>query len=184
MSMSIPAFAVITAIGPNRIGIVEELSGIVSNLGASISESRMALLGGEFAVLMLVEMVEGQLEGLERALKEKELALNLRIELKRTQQPSVPSKGRPYVLETVSLDTPGIVHAATAVLTQHGIDIEELETSTHPAPWTGAPMFHMRATIILGPEISLSQLKADLALLESERDLDIHLHPAAHPLEE
>jgi len=182
--MSIPAFAVITAIGPNRIGIVEELSGIISSFGGSISESRMAVLGGEFAVLMLVEGAEGQLEGLERTLKGKESTLNLRIELKRTQKPTAPSRGRPYLLETVSLDTPGIVHAATALLTRHGIDIEELETITLPAPWTGAPMFHMRATIILGPEVSLSQLKADLALLESERDLDIHLHPAAHPLEE
>jgi glycine cleavage system transcriptional repressor len=81
-------------------------------------------------------------------------------------------------LETVSLDTPGIVQAVTALLKRHRINIEELETETLPAPWTGAPMFRLHATLILDGSVSVARLKGDLAELEGEKDWDISLRPA------
>ena len=44
----------ITAIGPDRAGLVRDLSQAVSGSGGSIRESRMIALGSEFAILMLV----------------------------------------------------------------------------------------------------------------------------------
>jgi glycine cleavage system transcriptional repressor len=171
-------FAVLTALGPDRVGIVDDLSTLVAARGGNIEESKMAILGGEFAVIMLVALPAAELEALAAALPGREKALGLRLELKQTRKPEAARDGRPYTLETVSLDTPGIVLSVTAVLKAHGINIEELETLTQPAPWTGAPMFRMRATIILGPAVSIAQLKSDLAQLEAERDLDITLRPA------
>lgn len=176
--MTSPAFAVLTAIGPDRVGIVDDLSRLVAALGGNIEESRMAILGGEFAVIMLVALADAKLATLEASLPDQGRALGLRLELKQTRKPEAARAGRPYTLETISLDTPGIVLAVTAVLKTHDINIEELETLIQPAPWTGAPMFRMRATIILEPAVSLQQLKTDLALLEAERDLDISLRPA------
>jgi len=176
--MTNQAIAVLTAIGPDRIGIVDDLSRLVASLGGNIEESKMAILGGEFAVIMLVSMAAPQLGVLEGTLLGQEKALGLRLELRQTRRPEAAPTGRPYTLETVSLDTPGIVLSVTAVLKAHGINIEELETLTQPAPWTGAPLFRMRATIILGPAVSIQQLKADLSLVEAERDLDITLRPA------
>nr|WP_320130931.1 ACT domain-containing protein [uncultured Holophaga sp.] len=175
--MSSPSFAVVTAIGPNRVGIVEWLTGLVSSCNGNISESRMAILGGEFAVIMLLEAEPDQLVRLKEVLALGAPAKGIQATLKPTRHPGELPQGRPYVLETVSLDTPGTVHAATAVLAGHGVDIEALETSTRPAPWSGAPMFHMRATVLVGPEVSLGALKADLAQLEAQRDLDVQFRP-------
>ncbi len=182
--MSAQAFAVLTAIGPDRVGIVDDLSRLIAPLGGNIEESKMAILGGEFAVIMLVSLAAPQLEVLEGVLPAQEKALGLRLELKPTRKPVANLEGRPYSLETVSLDTPGILLAVTAVLKAHRINIEVMETLTQPAPWTGAPMFRMRATIILGPTISILQLRADLAQIEAERDLDITLRPAIAGLSE
>ena len=176
--MTTQAFAVLTAIGPDRVGIVDDLSRLIAPLGGNIEESKMAILGGEFAVIMLISLAAPQLEALEGALQGQERALGLRLALKPTRKPEANREGRPYSLETVSLDTPGILLSVTAVLKAHGINIEELETLTQPAPWTGAPMFRMRATIILGPAVSIPLLKADLAMLEAERDLDVTLRAA------
>jgi glycine cleavage system transcriptional repressor len=176
--MTTQAFAVLTAIGPDRVGIVDDLSRLIASLGGNIEESKMAILGGEFAVIMLISMAAPRLEALEGVLANEQKALGLRLELKPTRKPEAKQDGRPYILETVSLDTAGIVLSVTAVLKAHGINIEELETLTQPAPWTGAPMFRMRATIILGPAVSILHLRADLAQLEAERDLDITLRPA------
>ena len=47
---------VITVVGPDSIGIVETIAGAVADLGANIEESRATILGGDFAVIMLVEI--------------------------------------------------------------------------------------------------------------------------------
>ena len=171
------AFTVLTAIGADRVGIVDDLSGAVSAAGCNIEESKMAVLGGEFAVIMLVSGPPGSLEGLTG------IAARSRGEAgaahrKQTDARAAPGEsGRPYLLEAVSLDTPGIVHSVTAILRGHGINIEELSTDTAAAPWTGAPMFRLKAHLIIGPSVSISRLKEELSLLQQEHDLDIALKP-------
>jgi glycine cleavage system transcriptional repressor len=171
------AYAVVTAIGTDRVGIVDDLSGVIAGAGCNIEESKMAVLGGEFAVIMLVSGAPASVEPLMRALPAEGAKLSLRIECRPTREPRAGESGRPYLLEAVSLDTPGIVHAVTAVLRRHGINIEELETDTAAAPWTGAPMFRMKAHVIVDPAVSIGRLKEELAHLQDAHDLDIVLKP-------
>jgi glycine cleavage system transcriptional repressor len=170
------AYTVLTAIGADRVGIVDDLSGLVSARACNIEESRMAVLGGEFAVIMLVSGLPPALDQLSGDLAARGARLGLHVEMKATRGP-VPEAGRPYLLETVSLDTPGIVHTVTAALRKHGVNIESLETDTAPAPWTGAPMFRMRAHVVVGPSVEIGKLKEDLAHLEAGQDLDVRLRP-------
>ena len=44
----------VTAIGPDRTGLVKDLSTAISSAGGSIMQSRMTTLGQEFAMLVLV----------------------------------------------------------------------------------------------------------------------------------
>jgi glycine cleavage system transcriptional repressor len=171
------AYVVLTAIGSDRVGIVDDLSGSVTSAGCNIEESKMAVLGGEFAVIMLVSGPPGTLDSLSKTLEEIGGTLGLRIECRPTREPSAGAAGRPYLLEAVSLDTPGIVHSVTAILRSHGINIEELSTDTAPAPWTGAPMFRLKARLVAGPSVSIARLKEDLTRLQEEHDLDISLKP-------
>jgi glycine cleavage system transcriptional repressor len=171
------AFAVLTAIGADRVGIVDDLAAAVSSAGCNIEESKMAVLGGEFAVIMLVSGPPGSLDGLTGGVDGLGSRLALHIESRPTREPRAGESGRPYLLEAVSLDTPGIVHSVTAVLRGHGINIEELSTDTAAAPWTGAPMFRLKAHLIIGPSVSIARLKEELALLQQEHDLDIALKP-------
>ncbi len=135
----------------------------------------MAVLGGEFAAIVLMSMPAASLDDFGLVLESEGRKLNLHFHLKGTTQPQPMTSGTIYLLETISLDSPGIVQAVTAVLNKHGINIEELETETQPAPWSGTPTFHMRATVILGNEATVSLLKGDLNRLEGEKDLEISL---------
>ena len=47
---------VLTLTGPDRIGIVERVTRVLLDRGGNVETSRMARLGGEFAILMLVSM--------------------------------------------------------------------------------------------------------------------------------
>jgi glycine cleavage system transcriptional repressor len=178
------AYAVLSAIGADRVGIVDDLAALVAGRGGNIEESKMAVLGGEFAVMMLFAMEDSALGELAEAREGIESRLSLRIGIKRTSKgdPEDPSRtglaqGRPYTLETVSLDGKGIVHAVSAVLRSYGINIEDLETRTERAPLTGAPLFRMKADIVLGPEVVASSLRRELEELQAGQDLDVALQP-------
>jgi len=171
------AYIVLSAIGADRVGIVDDLSGVVAEAGGNIEESKMAVLGGEFSVMMLVAMDAASAAAMEAGIPAVESSLGLRIGLKRTGETPNIEGGRPYSVETVSLDGKGIVHAVSAVLRHRGINIEELETRTERAPLTGAPLFRMKADIVVGPGVSVSALRRELEELQAGQDLDVVLTP-------
>jgi glycine cleavage system transcriptional repressor len=178
------AYAVLSAIGADRVGIVDDLSALVSGRRGNIEESKMAVLGGEFAVMMLFSMEAEALAELSAGVAGLESALSLKIGIERTrkddaalEREAASGRGRPYSLETVSLDGRGIVHAVSAVLRTYGINIEDLETRTERAPLTGAPLFRMKADIVLGPEVVAANLRRELEELQAGQDLDIVLQP-------
>jgi glycine cleavage system transcriptional repressor len=178
------SYAVFSAIGADRVGIVDDLSALVSEGGGNIEESKMAVLGGEFAVMMLVSMEVAALDALVARIAEIESRLALKIGVKETRQDaredsssSSAEHRRPYTLETVSLDGRGIVHAVSAVLRSYDINIEDLETRTERAPLTGAPLFRMKANVVLGRDVVVSALRRELEELQTAQDLDIILQP-------
>jgi glycine cleavage system transcriptional repressor len=170
-------WSVLTAIGTDRVGIVDDISGAVLEHGCNIEESKMAVLGREFAIIMLVSGPPASVSSLGAKVGDLGGSLGMHIELKRTREPAGMETGRPYLLETSSLDTPGIVHSVTALLRRYGINIEDLETETAAAPWTGAPLFRMRAHLIVPSSISVAQLKDEFTRLQQTQDLDIELKP-------
>ncbi len=169
-------FFVLTAIGRDRVGIVDELASVLGRQGCNIEESRMAVLGREFAVILLASGPEGILDTL-KGTENLESELGLHIEIRSTEAPGTGAAGRPYLIEAVSLDAPGIMHAVTAVLKETKVNIEEIFTETASAPWTGATMFQMKGTVILPADLNTASLREKLEKLEHERDIDIVLKP-------
>jgi len=174
-------FMVLTAVGPDRVGIVDDLAGAITAGGCNIEESKMAVLGGEFAVIMLVSGPPASVDSLGASLPRLGDSLGLHVSSQSTHEPRAAERGRPYLLKAVSLDTPGIVHAVTALLRRHGINIEDMETETAPAPWTGAPMFRLTAHLVIGSTVSVNHLKRELAHLQQQQDLDVTLKPVFAP---
>ncbi|MFW5686000.1 MAG: glycine cleavage system protein R [Spirochaetota bacterium] len=170
-------YAVLTAFGTDRVGIVDELSAALLEEGCNIEESRMSVLGGEFALIVLVsaeqEAVNRVLDGLGRLGGRVGLELSGRATSRQAANPN----GRPYQIECVSLDTPGIVHSVTGLLRRFGVSVDELETETTGAPFTGAPMFHMRIMAIVPSDVSVAGLRAELAEVATSQDLDITVRP-------
>lgn len=170
--------ALLTAVGTDRIGIVDDVSAAILERKCNIEESRMTLLGGEFAVLILVS---GSEDAVSRLVDETESigeALGLSASARRTATPIQAEEALPYILESSSLDTNGIVHSVSAVLRRHGINIADLESDTVPAPWTGAPLFNMRARLSIPRAVPIAALRRELEALENEHNLDLRLYPA------
>jgi glycine cleavage system transcriptional repressor len=127
--------------------------------------------------MLLLSGDSGDIESLIKETPKMAELLDLHISMKETVAPILDPNLRPYMIESVSLDTPGIVHSITSVLRRHGINIEDLETDTTAAPWTGAPMFVMRGRISVPPSVSLATLREEIETLEAEQNLDVKLTP-------
>lgn len=168
---------VISAIGPDKIGLAEQVADIVANRNCNIEESKMAVLGGEFAVIVLISGEDTEVVSLMEMEDELAKMLGMHVEMRETNAPHSAHVGLPYVIESVSMDTPGIVYSLTSVLTRYKVNIEDLETSTTSAPWTGAPMFRMRTRITIPPKVQVATLREEFNQIALEKDLDISIVP-------
>ncbi len=135
---------VLTLTGPDRVGIVEEVARITLGLGGNVETSRMARLGGEFAVLMLVSMraEESEVEAAFEAL----ITQGYRLAISRTERAPAPPEAL-YRVEVLGADHEGIIHEIAHELAASGINIESMETGTVPSPITGTPLFAMKAIV-------------------------------------
>jgi glycine cleavage system transcriptional repressor len=52
---------ILTAVGPDQVGLVEKLSQFISGHGCNIEDSKMAVFCGEFAVILLITGEPGSL---------------------------------------------------------------------------------------------------------------------------
>ena len=62
------SYLVLSALGPDRPGLVALIADHVTRSGGNVEESRMAVLGGEFGVMMLVSGTADALGAIERGL--------------------------------------------------------------------------------------------------------------------
>ncbi len=165
---------IFTLTGPDRVGIVETVTGVLLDHGGNVETSRMARLGGEFAILMLVSMPSEQLPGLERDV-ENLAAEGYKITTSRTGQTYAEAHPGwlPYQIEVQGADHEGIVHEVARYLSQSGINIESMDTGITPAPVSGAPLFFMTALVAVPPDLSGQDWPAALEDVGRRLNVDI-----------
>jgi len=170
-------YLVITASGEDKIGIVDRLSGRIADSGCNIDESRMAVLGRQFALIMLVSGPWNALSKLEgqMSLLGEQLGLTIIHERTRKRERGVPAI--PYSVEVVAMDQPGIVRSLSAFFSRKGINIEELQTGTYPAPHTGTPMFSVVMTVGIQADVHIPSLRGDFLDYCDDLNLDATFEP-------
>jgi glycine cleavage system regulatory protein len=171
---------VLTVIGADRPGIVEQLSDEVLAAGANWEESRMTRLAGKFAGLLHVSVDSDRADRLAadlRALSSAELT----IVVEASEEVDV-TRFRALTLEIVGSDRPGIVRDISHVLAQHGVNIEEFETEVTSAAMSGEPVFRARARVRLPHTGSVGEIRDILEALADNLmvDLTFDADPVAH----
>lgn len=165
---------VLTLTGTDRIGIVEEITKLLLDLGGNVETSRMARLGGEFAILLLVSMPAGQLAGLDKDVQGL-IAQGYKVTASQTEQTYAEAHPGwlPYQIEVHGADHVGIIHQIAHHLSQHGINIESMDTGTVRAPISGTPLFTMNAYVVVPP--NLPGLGWEAALEEVGHHLNVDI---------
>lgn len=154
---------VLTLTGPDRVGIVEEVTGVLLELGGNVGTSSMARLGGEFAILMMVSIPAEKTADLDSAF-ERLVKQGYKVTTGETASPAAESRSGwlSYRVDVRGADHEGIVHGIARGLSLWGINIESMETGTTRAPMSGTRLFSMTARVAVPPDVVDSDWKSEL----------------------
>ena len=165
---------VITIVGPDKRGLVADITERVADYHGGIEESRMSRLGGEFAIIMLVSLDESQkdacLTALEKFREQGMEIFSRETTFERTQK---FAGFVPYEISVWGADHEGIIHSVTEYLADEYVQLEDIETEVTKAPITGTPLFSMVAEVQAQPTLTIHQLRDKMDDLSDELGVDI-----------
>jgi glycine cleavage system transcriptional repressor len=167
--------AVLTAIGTDRPGLVEEVSEFVLAGGGTIGDSRMANLHGQFAIMMSIGGTAETIDRLRGGLDALGSGTRLHIQLTAVTSPGVQPPRLPFRLTGRALDQPGLVHVVANVVRSFNANIESMDTTLEPAPITGAPVFSFDLTVAVPIDTSVATLREEIARACDPLNIDWHL---------
>ena len=165
---------VVTVVGPDRPGIVSQLSERAQRFGANWAASRMARLAGEFAGMVHFEVPRENADLLVAALQG--LASNgLQVTVARSEPVATPQALRGLELELVGDDRLGIVSQLTRMLAERGISIETIHTEIVRAGASGRQTFRIGAHLLVPAALAIDTLRSELGALANTMSVDIGL---------
>jgi glycine cleavage system transcriptional repressor len=121
--------AVVSAIGPDRPGIVAGVTKVLLEHGCNIADSHMGLLNGRFTMMLVVAVPDGLRErrfadDLEKAAR----GLGLDAIHAEYVGDAIEAAPASHVVTVYGADHPGIVAAVTEALANGGASVTDLQT--------------------------------------------------------
>jgi glycine cleavage system regulatory protein len=164
---------ILTFIGDDRPGLVEQLSSVVESNSGNWHESRLAELSGKFAGLVLISLPEensGQLRADLDALAQHGLSVGV------TPAASPRSgDGRDISLSLIGPDRLGIVREISRALADRQINVIEMDSHVVAAPMSGESLFKARIDARIPDNSDIDELIESLDEIAEQMTLEIDL---------
>tara|TARA_B100000401_G_scaffold427860_1_gene359871 strand:- start:597 stop:1094 length:498 start_codon:yes stop_codon:yes gene_type:complete len=160
---------IITAIGIDKPGLVDQISSIINDNDGNIENSKMVKIENQFAMIIdfycsknldTIKTKLGNIEGLE-------------ITYKPVQMSKEYNKINQYLIS--GADNQGIIKKVSSFLSKNNINIIELNTFVQLAPITGSPLFNMEITISYNDNHNIDKIYSKLSKLCENLNLDIKI---------
>lgn len=163
---------VITVVGRDRPGLVEQLAATIAQHNASWQASNMSQLSGQFAGILQINVTGQNTQPLVQALDK---LPDLQVLIAQGEAAAIenePAK-RHAALSITANDRAGIVSEISGVLAAHQVNVEKLETDTASAPNWGHALF--KASLHLSVPVTISEGELTEALESLADDLMVEL---------
>ena len=170
-------YLVVSVLAADRPGIANDLTTIATEHNCNIVDSRMVVLGGEFAVVMMLSGSWNSIAKFEDALSSLEKKLGLLTLVKRTELPQNTTSLMPYGIQVVALDNPGIIKDISTFFSSQSINIENLQTDSYKAPHTAAPMLILNMTVNIPVGMHIADLREQFTIFCDDLNLDASMEP-------
>lgn len=158
---------IMTVLGTDRSGLVQQLAQTVTDHGGNWLESRMARLAGQFAGVARIQCPKDAVDALETALNQS----GLNIQIARDVETDSAAL-RKVQFEVMGNDRPGIVRELTTAIAGAGGNVEEFTTGLESAPMSGQPMFRAHGVVSLNGEDPLDSLRQAIEELGEDLTVD------------
>jgi glycine cleavage system regulatory protein len=169
---------VLTAVGDDREGLVAALSRAIEEHGGNWLDSQFARLAGKFAGIVLVELDEERVDGLDAARERLWGELGWKVELTRAEPVAEP-EGRDVDLHLLGQDRAGLVRQVSAALAERGASIRTFTSWTRNAPEGGGMLFEAQARLGIPADLGLDAVRAAVEPIADELMVDVELAPAS-----
>ncbi len=172
-----PNYAMLTAIGKDRPGIAAGVSGILFEEDCNIEDSRMARLGGDFAIMLMLRMPEGRtVHQLQEDLAplQEDLKLTFQLTDLRPEDAMEAPEAPKHVVSVYGADKKGIVAKITRQLADRSVNITNLTTHVVQHP---QPLYIMLIEIEVPPYVDPDALAKELAAVSQELDVQVSMKP-------
>ena len=124
----------ISIIGKDRPGIISELTSVLSENGANIEDASMTLLQGHFAMIIVVECADDNLENIQNQLRNSDVLNGFTLEFSildiqnSAKEIEVDKDSVHYVLHLSVKDTIGVVANITKILGENFANVIDCST--------------------------------------------------------
>jgi glycine cleavage system transcriptional repressor len=172
---------VMVAVGPDAPGRVKQISSFIHEAGGNLEDSRMAMLAGEFALIVLFSGDAPTIEQVRQKKDHLERELDYIITLKDAARANRRADCLNYELRVGGVDQTGIVVAVSQALASLEINVVSLESRVVPAAFSGTPMFNLSAELQVPGRSLLSKLQQELDQVCDTRNLSYSLEPTDLP---
>jgi glycine cleavage system regulatory protein len=165
---------IVTFVGDDRPGLVEQLSAEIEKSGGNWHESRLSQLGGKFAGLIHVSLPAANGDALAAQLQALSSGeLNVRVTPTGVAQAAIP--GRDIVLTVLGADRAGIVREISSALAQRHINVVEMDSEVSSAPMSAEMMFKARIQARIPETADMGDLSDSLDDIGNQMTLEIDL---------
>ena len=167
----------VTAVGEDRPGVVAAIAGALAELDANLEDTSMTILGGRFAMVLIVAVPDGtRAEDVESALGSTAAELHLDISVHRSDVRQDDHGGSRHSVAVYGADRPGIVHAVAASLAAAGVNITDL--ATRVVGGAEHPVYAMLLDVSVPTEVDPSGVESALRRVADELGVECSMHPA------
>lgn len=167
---------VVTAIGTDRPGIVSKLSRLTSDCDCNIVDSRVALFGNEFTLIMMISGTWPSIAKVEAAISEVSAELELLTVMKQTSKHTAQDYGLTLEVSFNGNDHRGTMTAITQFLADRSLDLAivrshaDMITSTDEVD-TEKPSQNIFIAIHVPANADVEQLEQEIEQLANQLSL-------------
>ncbi len=173
-------YYILSAIGRDRPGIVADVSEVIYDCGGNIEDSSVSLLRNHFTLLLLFSTEREEVnQKLSSDLKRLEWEKNLTVFYSpitfEEAHPRSEEEADRFKITTSGVDHAGIVFKVCRLLSDHRINIIDMETHRVLSAESGTLLFEMDIDVEVPRSISEQQLRDNLHHLANELMIDLVL---------
>lgn len=170
-------YAMLSAVGKDKPGIVAAVSSVLFQAGCNIEDSTMARLGGDFTIMLMLRLPEGfTSQQLSERLAEvhRQTQLTIHVADLRPEDAEPQSESPRHLILVYGSDKPGIVARVTALLAEKNVNITNLRTHVIQR---AEPLYVMTIDVELPAFVDQAEMQKRLHAMAADIEVQIDIKP-------